>query len=57
MQDINEISRELGIPWEKSKNRAFASSNVYIRLELDLPAYTVAFAQEKVAKYQKAIEE
>ncbi|GLB39889.1 putative tyrosine recombinase [Lyophyllum shimeji] len=55
--DIDEISEELGIPWEVSKDIPFTSTPLYIGLVWDLEARTVTLPETKKAKYIKAIEE
>lgn len=54
-RDIDEISRELGVPWEPAKDQLFASSTVYIGFLWDLEAKTVRLSSEKAAKYLQAI--
>ncbi|KAG6891848.1 hypothetical protein C0992_003259, partial [Termitomyces sp. T32_za158] len=38
--DIDQVSEELGIPWERSKDKLFACSNTYIGLNWHLDTLT-----------------
>ena len=53
--DIDLISEELGIPWEKTKDSPFADSAIYLGFVWDLPTSTVALGELKKAKYIKEI--
>ena len=53
--DIDQISCDLGIPWETSKDQPFADSTIYIGFTWDLKKRTVALSEAKVEKYLKAI--
>lgn len=55
--DIDRLSDQLGIPWELSKDTAFASIAAYIGFEWDLDARTVTLTSKKKAKYILAIQE
>lgn len=54
-QHIDEVSRELAIPWEPDKDQHFASTTVYIGFLWNLDAKTVQLGPEKTAKYLQAI--
>ena len=49
--DIDEISRELRIPWETSKDQLFAVSTIYIGFVWNLEQCTVTFSPTKTEKY------
>jgi hypothetical protein len=55
--DIDRISEELGIPWEKAKDQPFGPSTSYIGFEWDLPSLTVSLGSGKKEKYLRAMEE
>ena len=57
LDDIDHISDELGISWEKSKDQPFASTTTYISFTWDLMAMNVSLAPSKVDKYLTAINE
>ena len=57
LADVDTLSEELGIPWEKSKDCNFSFSQVFAGLEWDLQACTVGLPVRKAAKYLAAIEE
>ena len=54
--DIDVISQKLGIPWEISKDRPFASSTTYIGFDWDIETYQVSLAATKKIKYLEATE-
>ena len=56
-EDIDTISRQLGIPWEASKDIPFSSSVVYLGLTWDLNYRTVTLSDPKHIKYLLAINE
>lgn len=55
MQDIDRISEELGIPWEKTKDIPFGSVFPFIGFSWDLEHSTVSIPQAKKEKYLLAI--
>lgn len=55
--DIDRFSARLCIPWELSKDTAFASVTTYIGFDWDLHNLTVTVGPKKKAKYLLAIEE
>ncbi|KAJ2911289.1 hypothetical protein MD484_g9125, partial [Candolleomyces efflorescens] len=57
MGDVDRISEQLGIPWERSKEVPFGSSAQYIGFVWDLEARTVSLPEEKAKKYSGAIDE
>lgn len=57
MQDIDDISDELGIPWEASKDIQFANEVPFIGFSWDLEARTVTLPDKKKKKYIQAIVE
>jgi len=57
MDDIDDVSTYLGIPWKRSKDVPFADVVEYIGLRWDLQARTVSLLQRKLDKYKRAIEE
>jgi hypothetical protein len=56
LDDVDRVSADLGIPWEHSKDKPFATSTIYIGLVWDLSARTVALSMEKKEKYLAAID-
>ena len=50
--DIDVFSRELGIPWETSKDQPFASSVTYIGFVWDIKAGIVPLGEAKRGKYR-----
>jgi len=55
LADIDKISEELGIPWEKSKDQPFTNSTLYIGFVWNLEVQTVSLSQTKIDKYSVAI--
>ncbi|TFY58125.1 hypothetical protein EVJ58_g6607 [Rhodofomes roseus] len=55
LADIDAISAELGIPWQKEKDVPFATTFVFTGLLWDLDAKTVAIPRAKADKYRTAI--
>ena len=55
--DIDQLSDELGIPWEKSKTIPFTHSIPYLGFMWDLQTWTVAIPPSKKGKYLDAIRE
>lgn len=55
MADIDDVSHELGIPWELSKDQPFSSSTMYIGFLWWLNDHTVELSPEKCQKYLIAI--
>ena len=53
--DIDTLSDELGIRWEKSKDLPFAYTTTYTGFEWNLKDLTVSVPANKKAKYQLAI--
>jgi hypothetical protein len=53
--DIDRLSRELGIPWETSKDIPFSSSAVYIGLTWDLTRRAVGLPEQKRTKYLASV--
>ena len=53
----NEISQQLGIPWEPSKTVPFSFVVPYLCFEWNLSEHTVAIPKHKKAKYKATIEE
>jgi hypothetical protein len=49
--DIDHVSQQLGIPWEKSKDHPFAYSTTYIGFTWDISLLTVSLGQTKKEKY------
>jgi len=49
--DINEVSRQLGIPWEVSKDVPFSPSVTYLGLVWNLDHRTVTLSEAKHLKY------
>jgi hypothetical protein len=54
MQDIDKLSDELGIPWERSKDVPFSSTPPYLGFIWDLAARTVSLSPQKREKYMAA---
>jgi hypothetical protein len=57
MDDVDEFSSLLGIPWEVSKDQPFAFEGEYIGLRWDLQDKTVSLPDAKKGKYLDAIAE
>jgi hypothetical protein len=55
MQDIDDISAQLGIPWELEKDAPFASSFTFIGLTWNLITRSVSLPVSKKQKYAEAI--
>jgi hypothetical protein len=55
MQDIDDISAQLGIPWELEKDAPFASSFTFIGLTWNLATRSVSLPDTKKQKYGEAI--
>jgi len=55
--DIDNISGQLGIPWEPSKTIPFSSAVPYLGFDWNLAERTVAISDNKKAKYRSAIRE
>ena len=56
MSDIDNISQELGIPWETSKDIPFSSTPLFIGFIWDLDRCTVQLSEPKRMKYITAID-
>ena len=57
LSDVDRISEELGIPWERSKDVGFNESFPFIGFIWDIRKKTVSLRPEKKEKYLQAIEE
>jgi len=55
LQDINDLSRKLGILWELLKDQLFKSSTIYIGFLWDIKLRIVSLSPEKIEKYLLAI--
>ena len=55
MADIDALSDELGIPWEKTKDIPFSTTVPFIGFLWDLTARTVSLSDSKKEKYLQAI--
>jgi hypothetical protein len=55
--DIDFFSRQLGIPWELSKDMPFASTTTYIRFDWNIETHQVSLGSKKKEKYLRATEE
>lgn len=55
--DIDRVSQPLGIPWEPSKDTAFAYEALFLGLLWGLPKLSVELSPAKKGKYLAAIEE
>jgi hypothetical protein len=53
--DIDNISRQLGIPWEPSKTIPFSSTVPYLGFDWNLAERTVAISDKKKAQYSNRI--
>ena len=54
--DIDRVSCKLGIPWEISNDRPFASSTTYIGYNWDIETYQVSLATTKREKYLEVMQ-
>ena len=57
MADIDEVSADLGIPWQVEKDTPFSAVFVFTGLQWDLENRTVAIPRDKAQKYRRAIED
>lgn len=57
LADVDTLSAELGIPWEKSKDSDFAFTQIFAGLDWNLQASTVGLPERKANKYLVAIRE
>ncbi|KAK2459417.1 hypothetical protein APHAL10511_008565, partial [Amanita phalloides] len=57
MEDIDEYSVHLSIPWQPLKDLPFTKVTTYLGLCWDLEAHTVVLAEGKKEKYLKALDE
>lgn len=57
LSDVDRISDQLGIPWERSKDVDFCPSFPFIGFVWDIEKKTVTLRQEKKEKYLLAIKE
>jgi hypothetical protein len=55
--DIDRVSEELGIPWERSKDVPFGQSAKYIGFTWNMSTLQVSLGTEKKEKYHQAIQE
>jgi hypothetical protein len=55
MADIDQLSDELGIPWEITKDIPFSTEAPFIGFLWNLETYTVAIPESKKTKYLNAI--
>lgn len=57
MDDVDEISAKLGIPWERSKDVPFGKVVPFIGFDWNLENKTVSLQEKKKNKYSDAVEE
>ena len=57
MEDVNDISAKLGIPWEQSKDIPFSEVVPFIGFDWDIEKKTVSLQVKKKEKYSQAVEE
>ena len=57
MDDVDEISAKLGIPWERSKDVPFGKVVPFIGFDWNLENKTVSLQEKKKNKYLDAVEE
>jgi hypothetical protein len=55
LNDIDDISNLLGIPWKTSKDQPFSSTVEFLGFRWDLNKKSVSLTQKKVDKYKRAI--
>jgi hypothetical protein len=55
IEDVDEVSARLGIPWERSKDVPFATVVPFIGFDWDLGKKTVSLQEKKKEKYTKAV--
>ena len=55
IDDIDTISLQLGIPWEKSKDIPFSSHPTFLGFVWDIPKRLVSLSASKQAKYLAAV--
>lgn len=56
LEDIDSISDELGIPWQKEKDQLWSSQITFTGLVWDIELKTVTITEHKRVKYLSAIE-
>ena len=54
-QHLDQLSKQLGLPWKEEKSTAFSSSVVYLGFIWDLDSKTVTLHPDKQRKYQTCI--
>lgn len=57
LQDIDQITAPLGVPWEITKDVAFSTTIIFAGFAWDLNAKMVSLPDNKKEKYLKAIDE
>jgi hypothetical protein len=57
LEDIDDYSAHLGIPWQLPKDLPFATANAYLGFLWDLDVRTVTLTQKKKEKYLAALDE
>ena len=57
LEEIDEVTAPLGIPWETSKDTPFSSVVIFAGLAWDLEKRRVSLPESKIGKYIKAIDE
>ena len=55
LKDIDQISEQLGIPWQKKKDCDFSDSFTFTGFLWNIPLRTVTLPEAKKAKYRQAI--
>ena len=57
IEDVDEISAQLGVPWERSKDIPFGTVVPFIGFNWDLEVKTVSLQEKKKEKYAKVVVE
>jgi hypothetical protein len=57
MQDIDDFSAELGVPWSHEKTLAFAPKNQYHGMVWNIPKRTVGLEEETRIRYLESLQE
>lgn len=57
MEDVDDISSRLGVPWERSKDVPFGKVTPFIGFDWDIERKTVSLQEKKKEKYRSAVEE
>jgi hypothetical protein len=57
LEDVDNVTAELGVPWERSKDVPFSKIVPFIGFDWDLDRKTVSLQEKKKGRYFSAVEE